>query len=216
MRTGEVFAGQGVPNSPPEYQLPALSYSYEALEPYIDKTTMMTHYEKHHSAYTKGLNTAVRAIADARDKGDYSNIQQLSRMLAFHLGGHLNHSIFWHIMAPKSNGGGGEPQGNLADAIKNEFGDFTRFKAHFSAAAKSVEGNGWCALVWHPAALRLMILTVMNHQDLIVLGSQPLLIIDVWEHAYYLKYRNRRDEYIEAWWNVVNWGNVGVRFSMAL
>jgi Fe-Mn family superoxide dismutase len=190
------------------HELPPLGYDYNALEPYIDEQTMHLHHDKHHQGYVDGLNKAEEGLAKARQSGDYAAVQQLERLLAFHGSGHFNHSIFWKNMAPPGKGGGGQPSGGLADRIKQDFGSFDQFKAQFSAAAVAVEGNGWAVLAWHPLARRLYVQTAMNHQDLTVLGSIPLLLLDVWEHAYYLKYQNKRAAYVEAWWNVVNWADV--------
>lgn len=190
------------------FTLPPLPYDYNALEPYIDEQTMRIHHDRHHAGYVNGLNAALEKLAQARESGDFSAVQQLERLVAFHGGGHYNHTIFWQIMAPPGAGGGGEPDGALREQIEKDFGSFEAFKKHFSAAANAVEGSGWGVLAWHPAAEQLLILTMMNQQNLTIIGSQPILMIDVWEHAYYLKYQNRRADYIEAWWNVVNWPKV--------
>lgn len=195
--------------------LPELPYAEDALEPHIDKQTMNLHRTKHHQAYVDGFNKAEAALAAARTSGDFAAIQQLERLIAFHGGGHVNHSIFWETMAPAGKGGGGEPAGALADQIKADFGDFAKFKAHFQAAAVAVEGSGWAWLTWHPALGKLVIQTMMNQQNLHILGSVPLLGCDVWEHAYYLKYQNKRADYVTAWWNVVNWGKVAEKFAAA-
>ncbi len=197
------------------YELPPLPYPYEALEPHIDAQTMRIHHDMHHKAYVDGLNKALEGLAKAREGGDFAAVQALSRLAAFHGGGHSNHTIFWHNMAAAGKGGGGEPGGDLASAIRKDFGDFAKFKAHFSAAATAVEGNGWGVLAWQPALSALTIQTMMNQQNLTILGSVPLLMLDVWEHAYYLKYQNKRAAYVEAWWNVVNWKDVEARFARA-
>lgn len=201
---------------PQQYELPPLPYDYKALEPHIDEQTMRVHHDMHHKAYTDGLNKAIASLAEARDKGDYSNIQQLSRLLAFHAGGYFNHIVFWNNMAPAGKGGGGKPEGKLAADIQRDFGSVEKFQSHFSAAAGAVEGNGWGVLVYHPALKRLLVMTMMNQQDLATIGSEPLLMCDVWEHAYYLRYQNRRPEYIKEWWNVVNWKNVAERYEASL
>lgn len=197
------------------HELPPLPYDYTALEPHIDEQTMRIHHDKHHAAYVNGLNAAEQGLAAARDSGDFKAVQQLSRLVAFHGGGHSNHTIFWHNMAPPNKGGGGEPGGSLAKQIQTDFGDFAKFRAHFAAAAGAVEGNGWGVLGWHPMLGKLYVQTMMNQQNLTVLGTVPLLLLDVWEHAYYLKYQNRRPDYVEAWWNVVNWSDVQARFDKA-
>ncbi len=208
-------ADDGPGGAPTTYELPPLPYDYDALEPYIDAQTMRIHHDLHHKGYTDGLNKAMASLAAARDSGDYANIQQLSRLLAFHAGGYFNHIVFWNNMAPADRGGGGRPEGKLAEAINRDFGGHEKFQAYFSAAAAAVEGNGWGILGWHPALNRLVVMTMMNQQDLTTLGTVPLLMCDVWEHAYYLKYQNRRPDYIKAWWNVVNWRDVYQRFEAA-
>lgn len=211
-----VYANGGAQDpfaAPAEYKLPPLPYAHNALEPHIDTKTMEIHHGKHHQGYTNGLNATLAKLADARDSGDFGNIQQLSRQLAFHAGGYFNHMIFWNNMAPAGRGGGSVPSGRLMSQIQKDFGSFQKFKDHFSAAAKAVEGGGWGVLAYHPALKRLIVLAMMNQQDLSTIGSVPLLMCDVWEHAYYVKYQNRRADYIAAWWNVVNWSNVGERFG---
>ncbi len=203
----------GSEGPPQEYELPPLPYGYDALEPHIDAQTMRIHHDKHHAGYTNGLNAALKKLQEARQSGDYGNIQHLSRLVAFHAGGYVNHIVFWNNMAPANQGGGGNPEGRLADALNREFGGIDQFKAHFSAAANAVEGNGWGVLGWHPVLKRLVIMTMMNQQDLITAGTTPLLMCDVWEHAYYLKYQNKRADYVKAWWNVVNWKDVGQRYA---
>jgi Fe-Mn family superoxide dismutase len=191
-----------------EHELPPLPYDYDALEPYIDEETMRLHHGKHHQGYVNGLNKAEAALAAARDEGDYDYVQFWSRKAAFTGGGHFLHSMFWKVMAPAGNGGGGEPQGELAEMIERDFGGFDEFKAHFSAAAGAVEGSGWGLLHFRPGDGRLVVLQAENQHKLSPWGVMPVLGIDVWEHAYYVKYRNRRGDYIKAWWNVVNWAQV--------
>ncbi len=198
-----------------KYELPPLPYAYDALEPYIDEQTMRLHHDKHHQGYVNGLNKALEKLAAARATGDLTLIKHLSREAAFHGSGHLLHSIFWPNMAPAAQGGGGEPEGELAGQIVQDFGSFAAFKAQFSAASKSVEGSGWGLLVWEPSAEQLEVLQAEKHQNLTQWGVVPLLVLDVWEHAYYLKYQNNRGAYVEAWWNVVNWADVAERFRAA-
>jgi len=197
------------------HELPPLPYDYAALEPHIDEQTMRIHHDKHHAAYVNGLNAAEAALEKARETGDFAAVQGLSRLVAFHGGGHANHTIFWLNLAPAGKGGGGEPSGELMAQIKKDFGDFGKFKSHFSAAAGAVEGNGWGVLGWHPILGKLYIQTMMNQQMLTVLGTIPVVMLDVWEHAYYLKYQNRRPDYVAAWWNVVNWKDAEARFAKA-
>ncbi|MEM4634046.1 MAG: superoxide dismutase [Candidatus Anstonellaceae archaeon] len=197
-----------------EYKLPDLPYAYNALEPYIDEQTMRLHHSKHHAAYVAGLNLALKKLEEARSKGDFSSVQALSKLVAFHGSGHTMHTIFWSIMCPPSKSK--EPtSGELHSQIVKDFGSLENFKKHFSEAAKAVEGNGWAVLAWEPLGKRLLVLQAENHQKLTVQGSVPLLVLDVWEHAYYLKHQNNRAAYVDSWWNVVNWEEVERRFSFA-
>ncbi|MCL4691708.1 MAG: twin-arginine translocation signal domain-containing protein [Candidatus Hydrogenedentes bacterium] len=196
-----------------EHTLPPLPYAYDALEPFIDAETMTLHHDKHHAGYVKGLNEAEAKLAEARASGDYALVQHWSRRAAFNGGGHYLHTMFWQIMAPNGKGGGGEPTGVLADKIKEDFGSFEAFKAQFSAAAKGVEGSGWALLHQRVTDGRLIVLQAENQQKLTSWDCVPLMGIDVWEHAYYVKYRNDRGAYVDAWWNVVNWPKIGENFS---
>ncbi|HOB86111.1 MAG TPA: superoxide dismutase [Bacillota bacterium] len=193
-----------------KHELPPLPYSYDALEPYYEERTLRLHHDAHHKAYVDGLNNAEAKLAEAREKGDYALVKHWERELAFHGSGHILHSIFWTNMKP---GGGGPPDGSIAQRIKTDFGDFETFKAQFSAAAAAVEGSGWALLCWNPFFKKLEILTAEKHQDLTQWGVCPLLVLDVWEHAYYLQYQNKRAAFIEAWWNLVNWEDVNRRFA---
>ena len=190
------------------HSLPDLPYAYDALEPYIDKQTMELHHTKHHQTYVNGVNGAEQGLAKARAAGDFGLIQHLSRQLAFHYGGHYLHSMFWKIMAPNGKGGGGNPESSLADKINEDFGSFEAFQKQFSAAAATVEGSGWALVHYRPNDNRLVICQAENQHKVAQWGATPILGIDVWEHAYYLKYQNKRPAYIEAWWNVVNWAQV--------
>ena len=192
-----------------EHVLPTLPYAFDALEPYIDAATMELHHGKHHAAYVTGLNAAEAALAKARADGDFGLVQHWAKRAAFNGGGHFLHSMFWKVMAPSGKGGGGEPEGALRDAINRDFGSFDAFKKQFSAAAAQVEGGGWGLLHYRPEDDRLLVLQAENQHKLTVWGAMPILGIDVWEHAYYLKYQNKRTDYIDAWWNVVNWKQVG-------
>ena len=197
-----------------EYKLPDLPYAYNALEPYIDEQTMRLHHDKHHLAYVNGLNAALKKLEEARAKGDFSAIQALSKQLAFHGSGHAMHSIFWAVMCPHDKSK--EPSsGALFSQIGKDFGSLDAFKKQFSEAAKGVEGNGWAVLAWEPIGKRLLVLQAENHQKLTLQGSVPLLVLDVWEHAYYLKYQNNRGAYVDTWWNVVNWAEMERRFASA-
>ena len=197
------------------HELPPLPYAYNALEPTIDEQTMHLHHDLHHKAYVDGFNNAEKKLAEARAAGDFALVKHWSREAAFHGSGHFLHSIFWTNMAPAGKGGGGEPTGALAEQIKKDFGSFETFKKHLSAAAVAVEGSGWAVLVWQPQGNQLVILQAEKHQDLTQWGAVPLLVLDVWEHAYYLKYQNKRAAWVEAWWNVVNWADAATRFAKA-
>ncbi|HOC68269.1 MAG TPA: superoxide dismutase [Candidatus Hydrogenedentes bacterium] len=190
-----------------EHVLAPLPYVYDALEPYIDAKTMELHHGKHHAAYVSGLNAAEAALAKARADNDFTLVQHWSKRAAFNGGGHFLHSMFWKVMAP-TGAGGGEPEGALRDAINRDFGGFEPFKQQFNAAAAQVEGGGWGLLHYRPEDDRLIILQAENQHKLSPWGAWPILGLDVWEHAYYLKYQNRRTDYIDAWWNVVNWKQV--------
>lgn len=193
--------------------LPELPYKYDALEPYIDAATMEIHHSKHHAAYVNGLNAAEAALAKARESGDFALAQYWTKRAAFNGGGHFLHSMFWKVMAPSGAGGGGEPSGGLRKMIERDFGSFETFKKEFSAAAVQVEGSGWGLLHYRPQDDRLIVLQAENQHKLTAWGALPVLGIDVWEHAYYLKYQNRRTDYVDAWWNVVNWEQVAANID---
>lgn len=196
------------------HSLPELPYAYDALEPYYDEQTLHLHHDLHHKSYVDGLNKAEAALAAAREKEDFSLIKHWSREAAFHGSGHILHSLFWGNMAPAS--ASGQPGTELSKQINQDFTSFAAFKSQFSAAAAAVEGSGWALLCWNPSFAKLGILQVEKHQNLTQWGVIPLLIIDVWEHAYYLKYQNKRAAFIEAWWNIVNWETVNKRFLKAI
>jgi Fe-Mn family superoxide dismutase len=192
------------------HELPALPYEYNALEPHIDEATMKLHHDKHHLAYVNGLNNAEAKLAEAREKNDYSLVKHWEREAAFHGAGHFLHCIFWQNMSPK---GGGEPTGDLLTAINQKFGSYAAFMSHFKAAATAVEASGWALLVKNNMTNSLEILTSEKHQNLSQWVVTPLLVIDVWEHAYYLKYQNNRAAYVEAFTKVINWTDVAARFK---
>lgn len=208
-------AAQAAPAGVVEHQLPPLPYAFNALEPYIDAETLEIHHDRHHAGYVKGLNNAEKALAAARAANDYALVQHWSRQYAFHGAGNALHTLYWTVMAAPGSGGGGQPEGALAEAINKSFGGFDQFKNQFSSAAGSVEASGWCALHYRPEHDRLLVLQIENHQKLTPWFVTPLMVIDVWEHAYYLKYRNKRDDYIAAWWNVVNWPQVAKNYAVA-
>jgi superoxide dismutase, Fe-Mn family len=195
-----------------EYTLPDLPYDYSALAPSISGTIMELHHSKHHQTYVTGANTAIAALADAREKNDLANVNKLEKDLAFNLGGHVNHSIFWTNMSPD---GGDKPTGDLAAAIDDQFGSFDAFVAHFTAVALGVQGSGWSVLAYDSIGQKLAIFQLFDQQGNVPLGLVPLLMLDVWEHAYYLDYKNVRADYVKAFWNIVNWANVQQRYTAA-
>ena len=197
------------------YSLPTLAYGYDALEPAIDAETMKIHHSKHHAGYVKGLNNALEKLEEIRESGDTGLIKHWSRELAFHGAGHLAHSLFWSGMAPAGEGGGGKPSGALGKTIERDFGSFEKFREQFIAASSAVEGSGWDWLVFEPVSKTLMVTQAEKHQDMFLPGSIPLLGIDVWEHAYYLRYQNRRGDYVSAFFDVINWGEIASRFATA-
>ena len=194
------------------YTLPDLPYDYSALEPHISGKIMELHHSKHHAAYVAGANTALESLAEARETGNLANVNKLEKDLAFNLGGHVNHSIFWTNLSPN---GGGEPEGELRAAIDEFFGSFEKFQAHFTATALGVQGSGWAVLAWDSIGQRLIIVQFFDQQANFPAGVVPLLMLDVWEHAYYLDYLNVRADYVKAFWNIANWENVQRRFQAA-
>ena len=195
------------------YTLPDLDYDYGALEPHISGKIMELHHDKHHTTYVQGANTALEKLAEAREKGDFGAINKLEKDLAFNLGGHINHSVFWKNMSPD---GGGRPEDNeLAAAIDEFFGSFDGFKKQFEEAAKGVQGSGWGRLVWDVLGQRLNTMQLFDQQGNLPSGQIPIVQLDMWEHAYYLQYQNVKADYISAWWNVVNWADAQARFDRA-
>lgn len=195
-----------------DYSLPDLPYDYAALEPYISGAIMELHHDKHHQAYVTGINTAVEQLEEARDRQLFGSLSTLEKNLAFHLGGHVNHSVFWPNMSPD---GGDKPVGELAAAIDEYFGGFDAFRAHFQAVALGLQGSGWAVLVWDVLAQRPFIVQHFDHMGNVPLGMVPLLMLDMWEHAYYLDYKNDKATFVAQWWNVVNWADVQQRFESA-
>lgn len=196
------------------FELPKLAYAYDALEPYIDSRTMEIHYTKHHAAYTNNLNNAIKGteVEGRSIEQILSNVSKQNAVIRNNSGGFYNHNLFWSVMTPK---GGGKPTGDLADAINKQFGSFESFKEKFNAAATTRFGSGWAWLI--KATKGELIVSSSPNQDnplmdLADVKGHPILGLDVWEHAYYLKYQNRRPEYIEAFWNVINWAEVARRF----
>lgn len=195
-----------------DYTLPDLPYDYAALEPHISAKIMELHHDKHHAAYVTGANTALAQMAEARDSGNLANINKLEKDLAFHLGGHVNHSIFWTNLSPD---GGDKPVGELAAAIDDSFGSFDKFVAHFTAAANGLQGSGWAVLSWDPVGKQLIIQQLFDQQANTAMTTIPVLQLDMWEHAFYLDYLNVKADYVKAFWNIANWENAGLRFTTA-
>ena len=194
------------------YTLPELPYDYAALEPHISATIMELHHSKHHKAYVDGANTALDKLAEARESGDFASVPKLEKDLAFNLGGHVNHSVFWTNMAPDA---GGDPEGEIADAIKDSFGSFDAFKKQFAAVATSIQGSGWSILAYDSISKGLVTFQMFDQQGNVPVGVIPLLQLDMWEHAFYLDYLNVKADYVTAWWNLVNWQNVNERLATA-
>ena len=195
-----------------KYVLPDLSYDYGALEPNISGRIMELHHDKHNLAYVNGANAALDALAEARDKNDLTMVNKFQKDLAFNLAGHVNHAVFWKNMSPE---GGDKPTGELAAAIDEFFGSFDAFRAHFTASALGIQGSGWSILVWDILGQKLIIEQLYDHQGNLAVGSIPLLMLDMWEHAFYLDYQNVKPEYVKAFWNIVNWADVQARFAAA-
>ena len=194
----------------PKYELPELPYDYAALEPYYSAEVLELHHDKHHKAYVDGANTTFEKLGEARESGDFGTINQLEKNMAFHLSGHVLHSLLWQNMSPD---GGGEPEGDLAAAVKESFGSFDALRAQISEAANNVQGSGWAALSWEPLSSRLIVEQVYDHQGNVGQGGPPLLALDMWEHAFYLQYKNVKKDWVEAFWNIVNWPDVADRFE---
>lgn len=193
-----------------KYILPELPYDYSALEPHYSAEQLQLHHDKHHAAYVTGANTTLDKLAEARQKADFAAINQLEKSLAFHVSGHILHSLLWKNMAAR---GGGQPDGELGAAIKEFFGTFEGFKQQLTEAATNIQGSGWGALAWEPLAKRLLVEQVYDHQGNIGNGTVPLLVLDMWEHAYYLQYKNVKGSWVASFWKVVNWPDVAKRLA---
>ncbi|OLT21436.1 superoxide dismutase [Ornithinimicrobium sp. CNJ-824] len=194
------------------YTLPDLPYDYAALEPHISAEIMELHHSKHHKAYVDGANTALEKLAAARDSGDFGTVPMLEKNLAFNLGGHTNHSVFWQNMSPE---GGDRPDGEVAAMIDQHFGSFEGFKGQFEAAGTTIQGSGWAVLSWDSIAQKPLVFQLWDQQGNVPIGQTPLLMLDMWEHAFYLQYKNVKADYVSAWWNVVNWSDVSQRLERA-
>ena len=195
-----------------KYTLPDLTYDYGSLEPNISGKIMELHHDKHHLAYVNGANTALDLLAEARDKNDLTWVNKLQKDLAFNLAGHVNHTVFWRNLSPE---GGDKPVGELAGAIDEFFGSFDGFRAHFTASALGIQGSGWSILAWDVLGEKLIIEQLYDHQGNLAPASIPLLMLDMWEHAFYLDYQNVKGEYVKAFWNIVSWPDVTARFEAA-
>jgi Fe-Mn family superoxide dismutase len=195
-----------------KYTLPELDYDYAALEPSISARIMELHHSKHHAAYVAGINTALEQLEEARATGNFGNINKLQKDLAFHLSGHINHSIFWKNLAPTN---ADRPEGELASAIEEFFGSFEAFQSHFNAAAMGIQGSGWAFLAWDSVGEKLIIEQLYDQQSNVATASVPLLMLDMWEHAFYLDYQNVKGDYVKAFWSIVNWSDIATRFEVA-
>jgi superoxide dismutase, Fe-Mn family len=194
------------------YELPELDYDYGALEPHYAARVLELHHDKHHKAYVDGVNGTLDKLAAARAAEDHSAIVGLEKTLAFNLSGHVLHTMFWKNLSPDAKT---RPDGEMSAAIDEFFGSFDAFKQQLSQAASTVQGSGWGALTWEPLGERLFIEQIYDHQGNVGQGGVPLLVIDAWEHAYYLQYENRRADYVKAIWNVIDWTDVSARFARA-
>ncbi|MFM9376794.1 superoxide dismutase [Gordonia sp. VNK21] len=196
-----------------DYTLPELPYDYSALEPHISGTIMELHHSKHHANYVAGLNTALGKLEQARATDDYGAVVGLEKTLAFNLGGHINHSIFWRNLSPE---GGDQPVGELAAAIDDQFGSFDRFRAHFEQTALTIQGSGWAILAWDALGQKLLMIQLYDQQNNIPASLVPIIQLDMWEHAFYLDYRNVKADYVKAFWNIANWADAQQRFEAAV
>ncbi len=193
-----------------KYTLPDLPYDYAALEPHYSAALLELHHTKHHAAYVTGANATLDKLAAAREQNNFDAINQLQKNLAFHVSGHVLHSLFWLNMSPK---GGGAPPDDLGAAIKESFGSVDGLQSQLTQAALNVQGSGWGAMAWEPVGQRLVVEQVYDHQGNIGNGTVPLLVLDMWEHAYYLQYKNVKADWVTAFWKIVNWQDVAQRFK---
>jgi Fe-Mn family superoxide dismutase len=195
-----------------DYTLADLPYDYSALEPNISGRIMELHHDKHHQAYVTGANTALSKLEAARDADDFGNINKLQKDLAFNLAGHVNHTVFWNNLSPD---GGDKPTGELGAAIDEFFGSFDKFRAQFTASALGIQGSGWSILAWDSLGGKPIIEQLYDHQGNLAAATIPLLMLDMWEHAFYLDYVNVKADYVKAFWNITNWADVQARFTAA-
>lgn len=194
------------------YSLPPLPYETWALEPHISSETVELHHSRHHAGYVRGANEAWEGLEHARAANDFNGLARLERDLAFHLGGHVLHSVMWSNLHPE---GGGRPTGSLAEHIDHSLGGLAHFKNQMALTALTVQGAGWAVAAWEPTAGRIGIFQIHGHVAGLPAAAVPLLVIDSWEHAYYLQYRNHRQDYVSALWNIINWDDVGARLERA-
>lgn len=194
------------------YTLPELSYDFGALEPHLSGKIVELHHGKHHKAYVDGANKALDGLAEAREKKDFAKVGALERALAFNVSGHILHCLYWQNLAPKA---GGEPTGALAQQITKDFGSFDAFKSQLTEASMTTMGSGWGVLAWEPVSKQLQVSVLHDHESIAVIGMQPLMVLDAWEHAFYLQYGPAKADYFKAIWNVWNWNDIQARFEKA-
>jgi Fe-Mn family superoxide dismutase len=192
------------------YELPELTYGYDALEPLVSRELLELHHDAHHAAYVKGANQTLEKLDDARRERKFEHIGQLEKSLAFNVAGHVLHSLLWKNLAP---GGDEIPASEMAAALERDFGGFEEFKEQLTAAAAAVQGSGWGALSWEPLGRRLLVEQVYDHQGNTGNATLPILVVDMWEHAYYLQFRNKKAAWLEAFWQLVNWTDVAQRLA---
>jgi Fe-Mn family superoxide dismutase len=195
-----------------KYSLPDLPYDYGALEPHVSGRIMELHHDRHHAGYVRGANEALEQLDEARFKADWTRLAAMERALAFNLSGHILHSLFWKNLTPR---GGEQPEGPLAEAIVRDFGAFEAFKGQLTSVASTIMGSGWAALVWEPVGGRLLTTQIYDHQSNLCQSGVPLMVLDAWEHAYYLQYDNRKLDFFQAVWSLWNWNDISARFQTA-
>jgi Fe-Mn family superoxide dismutase len=204
--------GDAHPSVPSLYSLPDLGYDFDALEPLLSSEVLALHYRSHHAGYVEGANRASAALAAARASGRYDDIAELERHLAYQFSGHVLHSLLWRSVSPE---GGGDPDGDLAEAIERDFGSFAALRAQLNSVCLSLQGSGWGALSWEPIGRQLVIEQIFDHHNNVGRWSLPILVIDMWEHAYYLQFRNRKEAWLDAFWQLVDWQQAARRLVTA-
>ena len=197
------------------YQLPGLPYRYDELEPYISKEQLTIHHDRHHQGYVNGANAILEKLNSARENGTDLDLKSTLKALSFNIGGHILHSLFWQNLTPIGKGAS-KPEGVLSDVLEKDFGSVDRFKTEFSQAATSVEGSGWAALSYCLQTNRPIIMQIEKHNTNVYPTFRILMVLDVWEHAYYLDYKNARAKFVDAFWNIVNWDEVNKRLEELL